>query len=702
MSSAAFGRTMTMSHRTARSTTTAEPGFGSPGDVSAALGVMSVAEHGVVQQGTLQLCFSKTQKPPSQYDAWSKHWCVLSGRCLYLYTTPQQRVHAGLLALSADTQLTMSAQRHGQAADVNSFHLKYVEGLVGQAHYKSVLLCADSKGETQKWAVALARQQREPFAPAPSLQLRQAALRGTTNERLRGTLSMRREVLDTGVRSEEVGVDLEDLPLKLGLPKDALDWAAYTTASLALWNRLLKAESPFGEELEEGLTVWIHTKRTLRRVAVLPWDAKPSASAVLAANTRAAKGHDKGVHPADRETARKEERRDAGYGVVRGTAERKPRIELFEDRTYLLLHAAPMGHSYGGAWLEPKPKPRPSPLVGHGRPPKAAHPQSSSPPKQRTPQSSSPPKQSTPQSAAPSRSLRSRLEPHPSPTSTPLRAPLPARAGTKATSYGSSCTTGAARSRRPMRRVPSPSAPSTCSSCSRARRAFIARSSMRSPTSFVRTLPTTPPASCERRSPAQPPQPPMAFHSRRWPSTASDGLPQPHSPHAHAPLLSPAGMPGSRKARTALARSSRAISPTAGTSAAASGRACPSHPPPCCTTSPPPARLPRASMPRVPPSPAGCSTRRAAPLCWTSSSPTTTAPPSAKAGQTANGAAPRRAASGWAAAAAASAASTAAPSWRAPAAQRTARPSSRWPSAGRGASPCAIAATARSRARACA
>jgi CRP-like cAMP-binding protein len=310
-------------------------------DVYAALGIPRSLDHGdVVQQGSLQLCFSKTSKMPPSHEAWARHWCVLIGRCLYLYTAPQQRVHTGVLALAPESQLRMSAQRHGQAAGVSSFHLKYIEGLVGQMHFKSMLLCAESNAETKKWAACLARQQKKPFAPAPSWLVRQAALSTRSSARSSVCAS------NVSMPAEELNVDL---PHTFGLPAAALTSTAYRRASERLLQSFQNAESPFGEELAEGVTLWMLSKRTLTRVPVLPHEAQPSDAAVLAVQTRfAGGGHPNGGR---RERGSSGERRDAEYGVVRGGAGCKPRVELHEDRAYLLLHAAPLDHSYEGDQL---------------------------------------------------------------------------------------------------------------------------------------------------------------------------------------------------------------------------------------------------------------------------------------------------------------------------------------------------------------
>ena len=309
-------------------------------DVSAALVTPRSLDHGdVVQQGSLQLCFSKTSKIPPRNEAWSKYWCVLVGRCLYLYTTPQLRVHTGVLALTPESQLRMSAQRHGQAAGVASFHLKYIEGLVGQMHFNSLLLCAESDAETKKWATCLARQQKAPFAPAPSWLVRQVALSTRSSARS----SVRASNVSTP--AEELNVDL---PHTFGLPAAALTSTAYRRASERLLESFQNVESPFGEELAEGVTLWMHSKRTLTRVPVLPHEAQPSDAAVLAVQTQFAGGQPNGGR---RERGSSGERRDAEYGVVRGGAGCKPRVELHEDRAYLLLHAAPVDHSYEGDQL---------------------------------------------------------------------------------------------------------------------------------------------------------------------------------------------------------------------------------------------------------------------------------------------------------------------------------------------------------------
>ena len=274
------------------------------------------APHGVVLQGMLQLALSKSNGPPS-HPAWDKYWCVLTGSCLYLYTSAQQRASTGLVALSADSVLKLSAQRHGQAADVASFHLKHVECLVGQGRYKSVLLCADSRAETQHWARRIAVQQTEPFAHDPPMQARQAALRDHDAARTphstgggrghAGALVARGAAL-TGVGGHERELNASSLRAELGLATgDALDmsWAAYTHASRATLSRLQAVEQPFGDELEEGLTVWMHTRRTLRRVP-LP----------------------------------------AAVSQSKGPA--RHRLTLRSERAYLLLHAAPMGQSLDG------------------------------------------------------------------------------------------------------------------------------------------------------------------------------------------------------------------------------------------------------------------------------------------------------------------------------------------------------------------
>ena len=94
--------------------------------------VQALVEHGVVLQGVLQLAFCKSASHQQPSLLWSKQWVVLSGCTLYVYTTPQQRSTTGIIALSTDSRLTMSAQRHGQAAAVAPFHLKYCEALLGQ------------------------------------------------------------------------------------------------------------------------------------------------------------------------------------------------------------------------------------------------------------------------------------------------------------------------------------------------------------------------------------------------------------------------------------------------------------------------------------------------------------------------------------------------------------------------------------------
>ena len=68
-------------------------GAGAGGEAAAGRGG-SWAGEVVVKQGQLQLCFSKSNAAPHT-QSWAKHWCVLTGSCLYLFSTPQQRSSLG-------------------------------------------------------------------------------------------------------------------------------------------------------------------------------------------------------------------------------------------------------------------------------------------------------------------------------------------------------------------------------------------------------------------------------------------------------------------------------------------------------------------------------------------------------------------------------------------------------------------------------
>ena len=232
---------------------------------------------GVVVQGLLQLCLLKSSMVPGVV-AWEKQWCVVSGCCMYLYSTPQQRSSHGVVVLSAESRIVMTARRLDGAHGTSSafaFHLKNVESMVHEVRYRSVLLCTTTKKETQQWAVTLAQQQHEPFVPAPSVQQRQVALRSrAVRATIEGAVAPLADARAEGATAPPRQVEVSELGPALKLRESGheyvndLSWGTYTHAAAAVLTSRRDVEHPFDNDLEEGLTVWVVARHTLRRVAV--------------------------------------------------------------------------------------------------------------------------------------------------------------------------------------------------------------------------------------------------------------------------------------------------------------------------------------------------------------------------------------------------------------------------------------------------
>ena len=207
-------------------------------------------------QGLLEVSLLRDSKTPHIAPGWHRYWCVLAGCCVYLYTSPQSAYSVGLIALVKEHSSLVNCGKHLNPSRGGAIQLRHVSVNIDGVQYKSALLAAASWEETSTWAEALRIGVGQDYTNAPDLDMRTAAL---APQRVMNDLPLERTTIEALRESVEGGLVLPDL-----------SWAGFRSAQSIVLERAQAVESPFADDLEEGLTVWVVSRGTLRRVGGAP------------------------------------------------------------------------------------------------------------------------------------------------------------------------------------------------------------------------------------------------------------------------------------------------------------------------------------------------------------------------------------------------------------------------------------------------
>ncbi|KAL1527429.1 hypothetical protein AB1Y20_016095 [Prymnesium parvum] len=209
-------------------------------------------EGGVALHEQLELAFLRSSAPPHISPGWHRYWCALAGSCLYLYTSPTAFRCVGVLALAAEASTVVPCSKHLHPSRGGAIQLRHVVADLMGTRYVSALLAAASWERTAVWAEALrAGVGLAPAAP-PDAGDRCATLASPSSLALHAAT-----------------VGGVSAALRLAAPPD-LSYAAFLRAQRGVLAAARREGTPFSEDLETGLSLWVVARHTARRLKGAP------------------------------------------------------------------------------------------------------------------------------------------------------------------------------------------------------------------------------------------------------------------------------------------------------------------------------------------------------------------------------------------------------------------------------------------------